>query len=74
MYKSVDMTAAHLQVAFGSIQTPEPGLDGSEGPVHNLMRGHVGHVILQLGGGLGLVQRGHQPLPQRVATVTWRTR
>lgn len=73
MYKSAEMTAAHLQVAFGAIQTPEPGLDGSESPVHDLMRGHVGHVVLELGGGLGLVHRGHQPLPQRVATVTWRT-
>lgn len=69
--KEVRGGVAHLQGAFGAVQTPEPGLDGSEGPVHDLMGCYVSHVVLELSGGLGLFHRGHQPLPQRVATVTW---
>ena len=59
----------YLQVSFGAVQTPEPGLDGSEGSVHYLMCSSVSQIIPKLCRGFWAVDRGHQPLPQRVTPV-----
>lgn len=64
-------TVDHLQVSFGSIQTSESGLDGSEGSVHYLMSCSVGQIVPKLCRGFGAVHRGHQPLLQRVTAVAY---
>lgn len=50
-----------LQIALGSIQAPELGLQGTEGAVHDFMGGYDGHVVAIFRRGLWTADRSHQP-------------
>lgn len=59
-----------LQGALGAIEAAEPGPNGSEGVLNDVVSGGMGHVVAVLCRRLGNVQRGHQPRPEQEGAVT----
>lgn len=59
-----------LQIAFDSIQASETCLESAERAVDDLVRGHVSQVVAVICRSLGIWDRGHQPLSQRIVIIS----